>query len=189
MKKLFTISIILFFTLGQLFAQGGNLEFNQVIKMTSASGQLTVPAGKVWKVTASTSGSAVYYANYSTVSPTWTLTNPDPCTGATSGSAGTIPYIYKFQCADANNRIVVDGVKYSLSSSSPMWLPENTTVRLSETPCVNTLTWNIGANQPYRVRDQTTANTVVYYECDGPIPQGAIPNGIFISIIEFNVVP
>lgn len=183
------ILLSVFVSAGQVFAQGGNLQFNQVIKMTASSGQLTVPAGKVWKITASSSGSAVYYSNYSTNAPTWSLTNPNPCNGATAGSPGTIPYIYKFTCPDANNKLVVDGVKYNLSSNSPMWLPENTTVSLSETPCVNNLTWNIGANQPYRVRDQTTANTVVYYECDGPIPQGAIPNGIFVSILEFNIVP
>lgn len=170
-------------------AQGGNLEFNQVIKMTTASGQLTVPAGKVWKVTASSSGSAVYYLNYSSAfTATWTVTNPNPCNGATTGS-NTVEYIRKRQCPDANNKIVIDGVKYNLSTTSPMWLPEASTVELSSTPCVNSQSSAIPVNQAYYVRDETGASTVAYYECDGPISQGAIPNGIFISIIEFNIVP
>jgi hypothetical protein len=188
MKRLFLIGIALVSIL-PVMAQGGNLEFNQVIKMTAATGQMTVPANKVWKVTASTSGSAVYYSNYSSTSPSWSVTNPDPCTGATAGSPGSIPFLYKFNCPDANNKVVVDGTKYSLSSTSPMWLPAGSTLELSSTPCVNNLSPSVAANTPYRVRDETGPSVVYYYECDGPISQGAIPNGIFISIIEFNIVP
>ena len=171
-----------------LNAQGGNLEFNQAIIMTVNSGQLTVPAGKVWKVTASTSGSAVYFENWtSDANFTWTTTRPNPCTGATSGSQ-VIRRIYKRQCADSNNKLVVNGTKYTLNSGSPLWAPTGTTIPLSSTPCSNTLSPAIGGNTPYYVND-ATGGGAFYVECDGPINQGIVDNGIIISILEFNIVP
>jgi hypothetical protein len=190
MKTLKFLKEIALFTMValNLQAQGGNLEFNQAIIMTVNSGQLTVPAGKVWKVTASTSGSSIYYSNWTSPisSLTWQVTNPNPCTGATSGSSSNIPRIYKYQCPGSNNKIEVNGKKYTLSSSSPLWLPETTTVSLSSTPCVNSVT--VGANTPYLVNDQTPGGTT-YYECDGPINPGTVENGIIISILEFNIIP
>jgi hypothetical protein len=44
LKKFCIFLLVVFIGAGQVFAQGGNLQFNQVIKMTAASGQLTVPA-------------------------------------------------------------------------------------------------------------------------------------------------
>ena len=179
--RLILITTLLF--LGtNLFSQG-NLQFNQVLLVTVNSGQLTVPTGKVWKVTASSTESAVYYSNYSTnVTPTWSVTNPNPCNGATTGST-SVRRISKNQCPDANNKVIINGAKYSLNTSNPLWLPAGATVDVSSTPCVNTLSPGISANTPYYVRDQTDpGTTVIYYECDGPINQGAVSNGIILSV-------
>jgi hypothetical protein len=189
MKRLFLAAFFTLLTIGFAHAQGGNLEFNQAIIMTVNSGQLTVPAGKVWKVTASSSGSSVYYSPWtSNTTFTWSLTNPDPCTGATAGSA-SLQRIYKRQCPDANNKVIVNGKKYTLATSNPLWLPETTTIELSSTPCVNSVSSNIPANTPYYLQDVTSGASVYYVECDGPINQGSVENGIIVSILEFNVIP
>ncbi len=92
MKKiLYTIfvSFIAFFAMPTFTAQAqGNLQFNQVLTNTHSlnsyanSGQLTVPAGKVWKLEAigGTSSSAQFEINgtYFPIAPGWNLTLQNP---------------------------------------------------------------------------------------------------------------
>lgn len=186
MKKAISL---LFLGLGGLAAWAqGSLQFNQVLIVTSASGQLTVPANKVWKITSQGISGGVYYENWAAnQSTTWSTTNPHPCTGATSGSA-TLRYLYKRSCSSSNNLLIINGVKSKMGANGPIWLPAATTLSISTTPCVNTLSPDIPANTPYYVQD-LTSSTSYYYECAGAINAGVVPNSILASIIEFNIIP
>ncbi len=172
-----------------LFAQG-NLQFNQVLVINAQSGTQTVPAGKVWKITSQNLSGGVYYSNWSSNSnTTWSITNPNPCNGATSGTS-SIRQVRKYKCPDANNNLVLNGVKTKLGESGPLWLPAGATLGIVETPCVNSLSPNIPSATPYYLEDRTDPNNLQYYrECDGPINAGAVPNSILVSVIEFNIVP
>ena len=180
---------LLFLVFGGLAAwTQGSLQFNQVLIATSASGQLTVPANKVWKITSQGTSGGVYYENWASNQGTsWSVTNPNPCTGATSGSA-TLRYLYKRSCSSSNNLLIINGVKSKMGANGPIWLPAATTLSISTTPCVNTLSPDITANTPYYVQDQTSSTTY-YYECAGAINAGVVPNSILASIIEFNIIP
>jgi hypothetical protein len=180
---------LLFLVFGGLAAWAqGSLQFNQVLIATSASGQLTVPANKVWKITSQGTSGGIWYDNYSSdVTGNWSITNPHPCTGATSGS-NTVRYLRKRLCPTANNVLVINGTKSNMAASGPLWLPAGTTLAISTTPCVNTLSPNISSNTPYYVYD-VTGSGVTYYECAGAINAGVVPNSILASIIEFNIIP
>jgi hypothetical protein len=182
---------LLFFlcnSLGSLLAQG-TLQFNQVIVVNSNSGTLTVPVGKVWKVTGQGMSRGVYYENYSSnLSPTWSATNPNPCTGATSGSGSNLRYVRKYLCPTANNGIMINGDRINLSGGS-LWLSSGTSLQITGTPCVNTLTPNIAASTPYYVYETTTGSNVYYWECLGAVNAGVVGNSTVASVIEFNVIP
>ena len=168
----------------------GNLQFNQVLVINAQSGTQTVPAGKVWKITSQNLSGGVYYSNWSsTTNSTWSITNPNPCNGATSGTT-SIRQVRKYKCPDANNNLVLNGVKTKLGESGPLWLPAGATLGIVETPCVSSLSPNIPSATPYYLEDRTDPNNFQYYnECDGPINAGAVPNSILVSVIEFNIVP
>lgn len=167
----------------------GTLQFNQALLISSGSGTVTVPAGKVWKIEGNGLSGGISYSLYSTsyTTPTWSVTNPNPCNGATSGSSGTLNAYTKSPCPTSNNVIVINGVKTQVDANKPMWLPAGTTVSISVTPCVNST--SIAAGVPYYVRDQTTSTTITYYECDGPVNAGTVQNSIMLSILEFNIMP
>jgi len=186
-RSLFAGLFGLFSSVG-LLAQG-NLQFNQVLVINAQSGTQTVPAGKVWKVTSQNPSGGIYFTNWSNGSITWSVTNPNPCTGATSGTT-SLKYVYKRKCPDSNNKIIINGTKTELGNHGPIWLPAGATLGVSQTPCANTLSPNIPGATPYRVSDLTNPNNQPdYYECDGPINVGFAPNSILVSVIEFNIVP
>jgi hypothetical protein len=186
MKKVIAILILISFGL-VAYAQG-SLQFNQVLIVTSSSGQLSVPANKVWKITSQGTSGGIWYDDYSSnVTGNWTITNPHPCTGATSGSA-SVRYLRKRLCPTANNVLIINGTKSNMSANGPLWLPAGTTLSISTTPCVNTLNPNMSSNTPYYVYD-VTGSGVAYYECAGSINAGVVPNSILASIIEFNISP
>lgn len=164
----------------------GTLEFNQVILISSADGQVTVPAGKVWKIEHVTASSARYFnyysSSYSTV--TWNTNNPNPCTGATSGNT-SYPAIDHTPCSYADNYILINGIRTAFSSGSPLWMPAAATLQVNETPCRNTVTFNLSNTSHYR--DLTTSA----YKC-GPFAINAgtiVPNSWVVSIVEFNIIP
>jgi hypothetical protein len=186
MKKVVSILTVLLFGLAS-HAQG-SLQFNQVLLINAASGQVTVPANKVWKITSQGTSGGVYYENWaSNQSVTWSLTNPHPCSGATSGST-TVRYLYKRSCSFSNNLLIINGIKSKMGATGPIWLSAGTTLSVSATPCVNTLSPDMPANSPYYVQD-LTSSTTYYYECAGAINAGVVPNSILASIIEFNIIP
>ncbi len=181
------MSLGLLLSLGAAFGQG-TLQFNRVLLVNKASGQVTVPAGKVWKIEANGLSGGIYYQPYTTTTPTWSATNPNPCTGATSGSSGTLQYVDKYRCATSNNVLVINGSKTMVDAQKPMWLPASTTVSISSTPCVNSI--NLPVGTPYYVRDYSGGSSPTYYmECDGPVQTGSVSNSILVSIIEFNILP
>lgn len=186
MKKVIAILILISFGL-VAYAQG-SLQFNQVLLVTTTSGQLTVPANKVWKITSQGTSGGVYYENWaSNQNTSWSTTNPHPCSGATSGST-TVRFLYKRSCSTSNNLLIINNIKSKMGANGPIWLPAGTTFSISTTPCVNTLSPDMPANTPYYVQDQTSSTTY-YYECAGSINAGVVPNSILASIIEFNIIP
>jgi len=185
MKKVFAILILFSFGLAA-YAQG-SLQFNQVLLVTAASGQLTVPANKVWKITSQGISGGVWYENWTSSTVNWSITNPNPCSGATSGSS-SVRYLNKRSCSTSNNLLIINGIKSKMGANGPIWLPAATTLSISTTPCVNTLSPDMPANTPYYVQDYTSSTTY-YYECAGSINAGVVPNSILASVIEFNIVP
>jgi hypothetical protein len=184
--KHFIMSLGFMMSLGLVFGQG-TLQFNRVLLVNAGSGQVTVPAGKVWKIEANGLSGGIYYQNWSSSSTAWSATNPNPCNGATTGSA-SIPYLDKLRCATSNNVLIINGIKTIVDTQKPMWLPAATTVSISSTPCVNGASMSAGV--PYYVRDYSGGGSPVYYmECDGPIQTGTVSNSILVSIIEFNILP
>ncbi len=185
--RFFLLAMLLLFT--RLSAQG-NLQFNQVLVLNSQSGTQTVPAGKVWKITAQNTSGGIYFYNWSSNDlVTWSVNNPNPCTGATSGTS-SLRQIRKRMCPKSNNALVLNGVTTALSESGPFWLPAGATVDILETVCFNTLSPNIPAGTPYFQEDRTDLGDIrSYYDCAGPINAGAVPNSILVSVIEFNIVP
>ena len=104
----FCILLALAFAGGRAIAQG-SLQFNQVLLLTAQTGQQTVPAGKVWKLTAERQSGGYRYGNYSNnLNFTWSPTNPNPCDGATTGSA-SVRYVVKALCGTSQNGILVNG--------------------------------------------------------------------------------
>lgn len=185
--KHFIMSLGFMMSVGLVFGQG-TLQFNRVLLVNAGSGQVTVPAGKVWKIEANGLSGGVYYQAFTGTSTTWSVTNPNPCTGATSGSSGNIQYVDKYRCASSNNVLVINGLKTIMDTQKPMWLPAASTVSISTTPCVNSV--SLPASTPYYVRDYSGGGSPVYYmECDGPIQSGTLSNSILVSIIEFNILP
>jgi hypothetical protein len=178
---------ILLLVMGQVKLSGqGTLQFNKAMILTSDSGQKTVPANKVWKVE-SYSYSAnlryVAYANWGNVN--WNSSNPNPCTGATSGTTN-INYYSVGNCPSANSNFFVNGNRLGNTNlnSYPIWLPSGSNVLIASNVCYSTVSFSIPANTPVR-DDNTNA-----YLC-GPInvTAGAVPNSPVVSILEFNIIP
>ncbi len=162
----------------------GSLQFNQVLVFTAASGQQTVPANKVWKLESYSPSQArryTYFGYYGTAS--WSTTNPNPCTGATSGTfSGN--YFSHAACPSANTSLAINGQVVVPNSAQPLWIPANGTVEINANPCYSGASVSVGANTP--VRDDTQ-NT---YLC-GPISinAGQVNNSPVVTLIEFNIVP
>ena len=185
----FCILLALVFAGAKLSAQG-SLQFNQVLLLTAQTGQQTVPAGKVWKLTSERQSGGYRYGNHANnLNVTWSATNPNPCTGATSGTV-SVRYLGKVLCGTSQNGILVNGTPLRGNQEGALWFPAGTTILVSETPCINTLSPNIPAGTPYYVLDQTNpSGNTGYYECDGPLNLGSVPNTPLYTIIEFNIVP
>lgn len=175
---------------GAKLSAQGSLQFNQVLLLTAQTGQQTVPLGKVWKLTAERQSGGYRYGNYSNnLNFSWTPTNPNPCNGATTGSA-SVRYIVKALCGTSQNGIWVNGTPLRGNQEGSLWFPAGTTVSVSASPCQNSLSPNIPAGTPYYVRDETNLNAITAYtECDGPLNLGAVPNSPLYTVIEFNIVP
>jgi hypothetical protein len=166
----------------------GTLQFNRVFLADISTGSLTVPVNTVWKIEANALSGGVRYSNYTTTSTTWSSSNPNPCNGNTSGSSGTLQYYRKFRCPDANNLMVVNSVKTRPDPNKPLWLPAGTTLAISQNICTNSVTAT-NSNTPYYIEDNTTSPIAYYWECDGPVNPGVVPNSILVSVIEFNIIP
>jgi len=168
-----------------ILVQGqGSLQFNQVLVFTAASGQQTVPANKVWKLESYSPSQArryTYFGNYGTVG--WGTSNPNPCTGATSGST-TLNYFDHSACPSANTALSINGQSVVPNSSQPLWIPASGTIEITANPCYSGASVNVGANTP--VRDNTQGT----YLC-GPITinSGAVSNSPVVTVIEFNIIP
>ncbi len=189
MKYRFFLLIMLLFSIG-LCAQG-NLQFNQVLVINAQSGLQTVPAGKVWKITSFYTGGGAYYGNWtSNTTATWSVTNPNPCNGATSGTV-SVRRIQKFRCPSGNNRVLVNGTELDMDGTKGLvWLPAGATLSLNTTPCSNTLSPDVPAATPYYLNDQTNPNqSFNYFACDGAINAGPVTNSIVLTVLEFNIVP
>jgi hypothetical protein len=164
----------------------GTLQFNKAMILTSDSGQKIVPANKVWKVESYTYNSNfryVAYANWGNVN--WNASNPNPCTGATSGTSN-INYYSVGNCPSANANFFVNGNRAGSTTfnSFPLWLPAGINVLVSSNVCYSTVSFSVPANTPVR-DDNTNA-----YLC-GPInvTAGPVPNSPVVSILEFNIIP
>ncbi len=189
MKYRFFLLAMLLFSFG-LNAQG-NLQFNQVLVLNAQSGTQTVPAGKVWKITSYYTSGGAYYQNWSSnFNITWSSSNPNPCTGATSGTSN-VRRIEKQRCPSGNNRVLINGTQLEMDGNKGLvWLPSGTTVSLIATTCSNTLSPDMPAATPYYLNDQTNPNqSFQYYACDGQINVGPVPNSLLLTILEFNIVP
>lgn len=168
-----------------ILVQGqGSLQFNQVLVFTAASGQQTVPSNKVWKLESYSPSQARRYTtfgNWGTVN--WSTSNPNPCTGATSGSI-TINYFDHSACPSANTVLSINGQSVVPNSSQPLWIPASGTIEIKANPCYSGPSVNVGANTP--VRDNTQGT----YLC-GPISinSGAVSNSPVVTVIEFNIIP
>lgn len=164
----------------------GTLEFNQVLLVSSTSGVVTVPSGKVWKIENTLTPTGRYYSSISNYgSTTWTIGTPNPCTGATSGTSSSIPYVSTGSCNTNDNFFEVNGVRSSWNGNSPLWVPAGSTLRVSETDCRNLTSVSYSNSQVYY-----DANVGIF-KC-GPISitgGSSVSNGSKISIIEFNVIP
>ena len=177
--------LLLFF--GSLTLTGqGTLQFSKAMVLTSDSGQKTVPANKVWKVESYTYNSnfrSVAYANWGNVN--WNASNPNPCTGATSGTSN-INYYSVGNCPSANSNFFVNGNRAGSTTfnSFPLWLPAGINVLVTSNVCYSTVSFSVPANTPVR-DDNTNA-----YLC-GPInvTAGPVPNSPVVSILEFNIIP
>ena len=166
-----------------VFGQG-TLQFNQVMVLTAASGQQTVPANKVWKLESYSPSVARRYTdfgNYGSVGRS--TTNPHPCTGATSGST-TLNYFINSNCPSANTALLINGQSVVPNTSQPLWIPANGTVEIIANPCYSGASVSVGANTPVRDHTQNT------YLC-GPITinAGTVANSPVVTAIEFNIVP
>lgn len=162
----------------------GSLQFNQVLVFTSANGQQTVPANKVWKLESYSPSQArryTYFGNWGTAN--WNTTNPNPCTGATSGST-TLNYFDHSACPSANTALMINGQSVVPNSSQPIWIPSSGTVEINANPCYSGASVNVGANTPVRDNSQGT------YLC-GPISinAGPVNNSPVVTVIEFNIIP
>jgi len=176
------------FASGTAFGQF-SLRFNRVLLLDVNSGSVTVPANTVWKVEATAvSGGIRYYLNSSSwSSTTWSVTNPNPCNGATSGNSGTLPRLGRARCPDANNVMVINGTRTRPDATKPLWLPAGTVVSINQSLCTNTTNYN--AATPHYTLDETATPNVTLIECEGPINPGVVPNSILVSVIEFELVP
>jgi len=166
------------------YAQG-TLQFNRVILLADTSGINTVPAGKVWKVTyvnSSTARRATGWSpNWNTI--TWSATNPNPCTGATSGSTNTGNVGYS-SCPSGNNGFLVNGQRVAFGGGNPLWLPAGIQVEVTGTPCRNSVNISVSNVTLYNGTD-------AFYFC-GPLSvavSNPIQNSPMVSIIEFNIIP
>lgn len=168
-----------------LLSGQGTLQFNQVLVLDASSSVYTVPAGKVWKLENYSSATARYVNGTGTaLSATWSVTNPNPCDGSTSGSASVTRVTYA-ACQQYNNQLLINGMPISFSNDRPMWLAAGHTVELNQRICVHGATLNIAAGVPYY------DNGVGVYDC-GPLSVTLgqlVPNTALLSVIEFNVVP
>lgn len=96
-KRMLMLLPLMFIALTGL--KGQSLSFNQSLLVTSASGQVTVPAGKVWKVVSGLSGDG-------TVTSTLALTHH--CGGSCSGgSCGS------YSCYYRKGLYAVNGIEFS----------------------------------------------------------------------------
>lgn len=168
-----------------ILVQGqGSLQFNQVLVFTAASGQQTVPANKVWKLESYSPSQARRYTTFGFWgNGNWSTTNPNPCTGATSGSF-SVNYFDHSACPSANTALSINGQSVVPNSSQPLWIPASGTIEISANPCYSGASVNVGANTP--VRDNTQGT----YLC-GPITinSGAVSNSPVVTVIEFNIIP
>jgi hypothetical protein len=106
-KHLFVFLLFLFTISGDLFSQGGTLQFNQVLILNNGT-VYTVPANKVWKVE-----SAVY-----------TDFNIGYSYTAKVVIDGSTVELIPFSFYDGNN-----WGRSPISTAFPMWLPQNTTIQ------------------------------------------------------------
>jgi hypothetical protein len=166
-----------------------SLRFNRVLLVDVSSGTVTVPANMVWKVEATAVSGGIRYGmvNTSYSSETWSVNNPNPCNGATSGSSGTLPRLRRSLCPTANNVMVINGTRTRPDVNKPLWLPAGTTVSIVQSLCTNTTSY--AAATPHYTLDETVTPNVTLIECEGAINPGVVPNSILVSIIEFEIVP
>lgn len=183
MKNIFYLLTACLFTLCG-FSQG-TLEFNQVLLLSSANGVVTVPAGKVWKIESYMASSARRYTDYSLYgNVNWSITNPNPCTGAITGTSSNVYYYSTAACPSANTAVWVNGQNSNIGQSLPAWLPAATTLEIQSNVCYSGANFTIGAGVPFR--DNTSAT----YLC-GPltVTPGFLNNSPIITLVEFNIVP
>lgn len=162
----------------------GTLQFNQVLLINAASGTVTVPSGKVWKIESYNPSAAkryLYFASYGNVN--WSSGTPEPCTGAINGSV-SLNYYTTDLCPSSENSVFINQQKTNVSNTTNTWLPQGTTVLITETPCYSGASFTVPPNTP--VRDHTSG----IYLC-GPITvnAGSVANSPTLSILEFNILP
>jgi hypothetical protein len=177
------IHFVLFSLITGTSVAQGSLQFNQVLWLDNSNSPYTVPAGKVWKITQNSYGTRHFLSSTSTFSVTWSNTNPNPCTGATSGSSTAIAVNYS-SCGGVNWP-TANGHQLGQGSGLVTWLPAGTTVEVPATPCFHSASANIGSNVVYR--DNRTSS----YICQPlQISSGSsVPNSNVLSIVEFNIIP
>jgi hypothetical protein len=177
-----SLLFLFFCNLDFLFAQG-SLQFNQALLLDNSNSPYTVPAGKVWKITQNSYGTRHFLYSTSSFSVTWSATNPNPCTGAISGSSTAISVNYS-SCGGVNWP-TANGHQLGQGSGLVTWLPAGTIVDVPSAPCFHTSSASIGQNVVYR--DNRTSS----YLCQPlQISAGAnVPNSNILSVIEFNILP
>ena len=178
----FTFLFLISCQVSPLLAQG-TLQFNQALLLDNVNSPYTVPAGKVWKITQNSYGTRHFLYSTGSFSVTWSATNPNPCTGAITGSSTAISVNYS-SCGGVNWP-TANGHQLGQGSGLVTWLPAGTVIDVPSSPCFHTASASIGQNVVYR-DNRTSA-----YLCQPlQLSAGAIvPNSNILSVIEFNIIP
>lgn len=162
-----------------------SLRFLQVHTLDADSGMQTVPQGKIWRVTKSLAHvNQLVLQSQTNQSVAATPSNPNPCTGDTTGNY-TIWTLQMNSCCNAEV-IELNGKEMQYKESSVfedynLWLPEGTTIESKGSTCTHVGSLSIPPQGVYFLQNNNQLRC-------GPVQfSGSTQYSPLLSILEFEV--
>jgi hypothetical protein len=162
-----------------------SLKFHQVHTFDATTGQQSVPQGKMWRITKSLAHVNQYVLQSQTnQSVAATPSNPNPCTGDTTGNYTR----WTLQMNSCCNGEVIElngkEMRYrenSVFEDYNIWLPEGTTIESKGSNCAHSTSLSIPAQGVYFFQNNNQLR------CGPAQFSGSTQYSPLLSILEFEV--